>query len=373
MNVIHVDATTNRTTQRLGKWNERPSASEGPFADNNSIFQLLVERSSDPILLYDPGAGVVQDCNQAAVDLMRANSKEQLLRTIPDQLSPLFQPDGRTSKEATADVVERVARAGGHRFEWLGRRFDGSEVPLEIVSTPIVAGGRTLHVVVARDITERKQAEAEVRQLNRTLEQRVAEATADLRASEAQFRTLVEHAPEAIVVVDGMTGRFQMVNENAMHLFGRSREELLRLTPADVSPPCQPDGRSSADLAREKMDAALAGETPVFEWVCRHFSGRLFTTEVRLVHLPGERCCLVRASIIDHTKRKRAEQVQRAPYQISEAVHSAEDLDRLYGRIHGIVGEFQVAGRGWLGRLFEPSHHCASDLSWAEQNAVKAF
>ena len=33
----------------------------------------------------------------------------------------------------------------------------------------------------------------------------------------------------------------------------------MRLTPADVSPPQQPDGRPSVTVAREKRDAALAG------------------------------------------------------------------------------------------------------------------
>jgi PAS domain S-box-containing protein len=91
------------------------------------------------------------------------------------------------------------------------------------------------------------------------------------------------------------------------------------------------------------MNAALAGQTPVFEWLHRHPDGRLFTSEVRLVRLPSERCCLVRASIIDNTERRRRQQVQQATYQISEAVHTTQDLDRLYERIHRIVGGLMPA------------------------------
>ncbi len=350
------------------KWNERPSAPSGVLADAGTMFQLLFDRSADAIVLFDPQSGVFVDCNAAALSLLRARSKEQLLDTSPADLSPPLQSNGRPSPEQAAEITALVQKHGSHRFEWLSRRFDGTDVPLECLATAVQVNGRSLHVVVPRDISERKKAEAEIRKLNATLEQRVAERTAELRASEAQFRTLVEQAPEAIVVFDGVSGRFEMVNENAVRLFGRSREALLQLTPADVSPTHQPDGRPSAEVAREKMDAALAGERPVFEWLHRHANGHLITSEVRLVHLPGERCCLVRASIIDHTERKRAEQVQRATYQISEAVHAAEDLDRLYQGIHRIVGELMSAKNFYLA-LFDARSEMISFPYFVDEQA----
>ena len=156
------------------------------------------------------------------------------------------------------------------------------------------------------------------------------------RGADEILRTLVENAPEAIVVFDGKSGRFELVNENAVRLFGRSREELLRLTPADISPPFQPDGRPSPELARQRIMEALSGANPVFDWLHKHPSGRLFTTEVRLVRLPADRP-LVRASVIDNTERRRREQTQRAVYEISEAAHTEADLPRLYARSHDII------------------------------------
>ena len=128
------------------------------------MFQLLFERSADAIWLFDPKAGVFVDCNSAAVELMRAGTKEKLLGARPEDLSPLLQPDGTTSREKTAQVVALVEERGSHRFEWVARRFDGHEVPLEVLLTPIPAGGRSLHVVVSRDITERKRTEAALRE-----------------------------------------------------------------------------------------------------------------------------------------------------------------------------------------------------------------
>lgn len=307
------------------------------------MFELLFERSADPIILFDPEADVFVDCNPAAVALMRAGSKEKLLQLSPADLAPPCQPDGRPSRECAAEITGLVRKNGSHRFEWVARRLDGTDVSLENLATALPVEGRMLHVVIPRDITERKRAEAEVRELTATLERRIAERTAELAASEARLRTLVEHAPEAIVVFDGRTGRFIGGNAHACRLYGLGPEELSQLSPAEVSPEFQADGRRSEVVAREKMDEALAGGTPVFEWIHRHISGRLIPTEVRLVRLPAEGQALLRASIIDNTERKRREQVQRATYEISEAVHATEDLASLYQQIHHIIGSLMPA------------------------------
>jgi PAS domain S-box-containing protein len=307
------------------------------------MFRLLFERSAEAILLFDPEAGVFVDCNAAAVELMRATSKEQLLRTSPADLAPPRQWDGVSSLEKAATITAAVNRQGSLRFEWVARRLDGVEVPLECLATAIPVGDRVLHVVLPRDISERKRTEAEVQELNATLEHRIAARTAELAASEARLRTLVEHAPEAIVVFDGPTGRFLSGNAHACRLYGRNAEELTQLSPTDVSPEFQPDGRRSIDVAREKMDEALAGGTPVFDWIHRDTEGRLIPTEVRLVRLPAEGRGLLRASIIDNTERRRREAIRQATFQISEAVYTADDLPTFYSRVHAIVGTLMPA------------------------------
>jgi PAS domain S-box-containing protein len=274
------------------------------------VFQSLFERSADAIWLLelrDPNTLVVVDCNQAAVELVGAPNKEQLLSSTPEILSPTYQPDGSSSAEKTAAIIARVQSQKTHRFEWTMRRLDGREFPIEVSATAVVIGGKNVHVVISRDISERKKAERELLELNQSLERRVAERTAALSTSEARLRTLVEHAPEAIVVFDGNTGRFLFGNQHACNLYGVPMEKLATLTPADVSPRFQPGGRLSGELAREKMDEALAGGTPVFEWIHRQANGKLIPTEVRLLPLPAEGQNLIRASIIDNTERKRAE------------------------------------------------------------------
>src|SRR6188768_1665400 len=123
----------NRGSPGTGQRDESPSSEELSVKDYPSMFRLLFERSADAIWLFDPKAGVFVDCNSAAVELMRAGTKEKLLGARPEELSPALQPDGTSSREKTAQVVAFVEARGSHRFEWVARRFDGNEVPLEVL------------------------------------------------------------------------------------------------------------------------------------------------------------------------------------------------------------------------------------------------
>jgi PAS domain S-box-containing protein len=311
------------------EWDQRTSAPGLLLKHTDAVFDSLFERSADAIWLYDPQSALLVDCNQAALELIGAENKKDLLPTSPEHLSPLVQPDGSRSSEKSAQIIATVERQKGHHFEWLIRRLDGREVPVEVTSTAVLMSGKTMHVVISRDISERKRAERELVELNQSLERRVSERTAALSTSEARLRALVEHAPEAIVVFDGTTGRFLFGNEHACRLYGVSMERLAELTPVDVSPEFQADGQRSRDLAREKMDEALAGGTPIFEWIHQQPNGRLIPTEVRLLRLPSEGQNLIRASIIDNAERKRAEQALRESEQKFRALFE--------GSSHGVV------------------------------------
>src|SRR5213593_2778729 len=145
------------------EWDERTSANSASLADSKSMFRQLFERSADAMVLSDPRLEIFVDCNQAAVEMMRASSKEQLLLKNPADLSPKFQPDGRSSRERVHEDTARVLTNGSHRFEWWARRMDGTEFPMEVLLTPIKSGEQTLVAAVCRDITERKQTEGELR------------------------------------------------------------------------------------------------------------------------------------------------------------------------------------------------------------------
>jgi len=182
------------------------------------------------------------------------------------------------------------------------------------------------------EVLARRRAESELQTVNEDLDRRVRMRTAELEAANAglqrevaerfraeqalresgeQLRTLVGHAPEAIVVLDMSRGRFVLVNENACRLFGLPREELLLRHPVELSADVQPDGRLAAESARGKLEAALRGETPVFEWMHRDVHGADILCEIRLVRLPSSDAPLIRGSIIDIRGRKAMENAQR--------------------------------------------------------------
>ena len=141
------------------KWDERTSAREQWVKHTGGVFESLFDRSADAIWLYDPESGLLTDCNQAAVDLMGAEHKHQLVPTRPEDLSPPIQPDGSRTADKTAEIIAVVEKQKAHHFEWLVRRLDGREIPVEVTSTAVVIDGKDLHVVISRDITERKLAE----------------------------------------------------------------------------------------------------------------------------------------------------------------------------------------------------------------------
>jgi PAS domain S-box-containing protein len=129
-----------------------------------------------------------------------------------------------------------------------------------------------------------------------------------IRHREEQFRRLIEHAPEAVVLLDVASGRFVLANTAAQRLFRLTDREILQRGVIDLSPEFQPDGEPSAIKAHRYIATALAGETPVFEWTHRDAQGHEIPCEVRLLRMEFDGRVVVRGSILDISQRKAAEE-----------------------------------------------------------------
>ena len=199
-------------------------------------------------------------------------------------------------------------------------------------------------VILAHESAARQQAEAELRKAHDALEERVHERTAELsrvnatlrqeiaertrieaalRESEQRLTTLVEYAPDAIMILDADAGHLVHTNEKAVHLFGFTREVLLKMSPIDFSPERQPNGRLSREFGKEKIQEALDGGSPTFEWVHLNAAGEPVWCEVHLVRLPSASRRLIRGNITDITERKRAEEALHRGNAILKAQQEA--------------------------------------------------
>lgn len=130
-------------------------------------FRTLFEHSSDPHLIS--GEEGIIDCNQAAINLIGAQCKDEILALHPAVLSPKFQPDGRRSLDKAVDMDKAAREKGFHRFEWLHRNLNGEVFPVEVTLTPIVLADKRYLLTVWHDLTEQKQAEKKIKSTQQML------------------------------------------------------------------------------------------------------------------------------------------------------------------------------------------------------------
>jgi PAS domain S-box-containing protein len=141
-------------------------------------FRLAIDMSADAIVLIDKESHRVIDTNNAACKMF-GYTREQLLGMHSETITPHHDADARrhsfeqlTGARQSADLVETIAR-----------RSDGSEFPVEVTRRAMFVAGKWQVVSVKRDISERKNNERRLAQLNAELEARVQERTAALQMS----------------------------------------------------------------------------------------------------------------------------------------------------------------------------------------------
>ena len=134
----------------------RQKRADEALKSSEEKFRQLFEKSADAILLL--GEGVFIDCNLATVTMMRAADKESFLSVHPSRLSPPTQPDGRDSGEKADEMIQTAFEKGTNQFEWIHRRIDGEDFPVEVTLTVVPWEGTQVLYTVWRDITERKKA-----------------------------------------------------------------------------------------------------------------------------------------------------------------------------------------------------------------------
>jgi diguanylate cyclase (GGDEF)-like protein len=128
----------------------------------------------------------------------------------------------------------------------------------------------------------------------------------ELAESEARFRTQVEHAPQAILLLNLERRVWIEANQVAITLFRAPREQMLEGSVHAVPPfaSASPDTKLMLDEA--VREATTSGHS-AFEASVYVPNGSNLTLEVRMVLLPGHAPALVLASFIDITEQRAAE------------------------------------------------------------------
>ncbi|WP_155315687.1 PAS domain S-box protein [Desulfosarcina alkanivorans] len=125
------------------------------------LFQFSIDRASDAVFWLDREGNFPYVNDQACRSL--GYSREELLGMRLWDVDPGFPQDVWSTK------WQEMKAVGNRTFETTHRRRDGTDFPVEVSTNRIHFGDKELHVAFVRDISERKQAEAEKSKLESQL------------------------------------------------------------------------------------------------------------------------------------------------------------------------------------------------------------
>jgi len=268
------------------------------------MFETLFECSPDACLLIENNRFI--KCNQAAVDMLRADSKEQVFNTHPSEISPEFQPDGRSSYEKAEELLAKIIDTGSLHFEWIHKRMNGEEFPVDVSLTLIRDGERTIIYTVWRDISVRKIAEESL-----------------LR--EKKFSTEAVNSLPGVFYIISPTYNFLQWNDNFERLTEYSFEELGQISPLELF------GGTDKERIKERIQEVFAKGSANVEaelvsksgkHIPHHFTGRA-------IQIDGQTCLIGMG--IDITERKLAEEAllelkDKLQEQNEELLQNEEEL-----------------------------------------------
>jgi PAS domain S-box-containing protein len=209
------------------------------------------------------------------------------------------------------------------------RRLDGTPIDIEGDYICLYDDERRIigHFGIQRDVTEQVRLQAEVARHATSLEQRVAERTAELAASENRIRAIVNALPDLVFVLDAEGRYLEIVTADERRLY-RAESELVGRRVHEVLP--EPVAASFVAAIGRTIQG---GSVQVVEYQLDTPAG-LHWFEARMSPAPiagaGDRPHVV-VIVRDVSDRKRADELEGQNVYLREAL----DSDLHFGEIHG--------------------------------------
>jgi len=176
---------------------------EEQLRSSEERLKIIFESAPDAIYIHDL-KGKFLDGNKAAEDML-GYEREEL---IGSNFLKLKMLSARGLIKASALLVKNLQGKGTGPTEFVLNHKDGRQIPVEISTFPVEIKGQTVVLGIARDISERKQAEKL------------------LQKSEERFRAVVENSHSGILIV-GDDFKFDYVNDQLCKILGRKPEEII--------------------------------------------------------------------------------------------------------------------------------------------------
>ena len=260
-------------------------------------FRSIVEGAPDPIFIQTEGRFAY--LNPASCRLFGIAAPEELIG------APILERIHPDSRELVTERIRRLNEerkpAGLVAYRFL--RMDGQPIWAEVKGVPIDYEGKAGSLVFVRDITERKQADEQ------------------LKWSEEKFSKAFRATSYGIAITRIADGRFLDVNDAFVEVTGYSRDDILASTSLEL-------GLWLHSEDRERLLAELRNAGMVRNRECqfRIHSGKVLTCQlsIEILSVGGEACLL--ACINDITERQRTEEaLQDSEARMRQVIDSMQE------------------------------------------------
>jgi len=285
---------------------------EHKFKQSEEKYRNLFERSPYAIWIVDL-KGKIINCNPTTDIMFSKQTRENLVgKNFVEVLGMLERPEYFIpffKSKFESFVQDKPMKA----LEFKITRADGIEKWINITSSKIKLGDKTLIQVIMQDITEKKisdlklqRSEEELKILNKELEERVQERTKELRESEEKFRTIAESNLMGIAIIQD--NKIKYVNQLSTNLTGYTVDETKELSPAKVFEFIHPEDRNwVVEQLRKKQSGSLDYITNYqYRIINKLGEIRWLDNYSKSIEYMGKPADLV--TVLDITDRKKAEQ-----------------------------------------------------------------